>query len=101
MIPRREFPFILEQRAEMLIAFIEDMPIGVLMPINSLCPGSWSNTFYSLRACLKSTLQWGLEVREKDRALVPPSSSLANAPIPWLISTDIYSLAARRSEEAV
>lgn len=101
MIPGRELPSILEQRAEMLIAFIEDMPTSGLMPINSLCPGSWPNTFYSLRACLKSTLQWGLEVREKDRALVPPSPSIADAPIPWLITTDTYSLAARRSEEAV
>lgn len=101
MIPGRELPAIQEQRAEMLIASTGDMPISVLMPINSLCPGSWSNTFYSLHACLKSTLQWGLEVREKDRTLVPSSLSIADAPIPWLISTDIYSLAARRSEEAV
>lgn len=32
------------------------------------------------------------------RALTPPSPSLADNPIPWLISTDISSLVARRSE---
>lgn len=54
MVPGRELPAILEQRAEMLIAFTGDMPISVLMPMNFLCPGSWSN-IYSLCAGLKST----------------------------------------------
>lgn len=48
MIPGRELPATLEQRAEMLIAFTGDRRISVLMPINFLFPWPISADIYSL-----------------------------------------------------